>query len=273
MLGINDELDLSALEQKASTVLVLDWDDTIFPTTWIRQDCDMDWRRPLEQQVKMYGERSAIITRLMSCWVQRVSSFLEEAMARTTVFIVTLAQRGWVEKSVNNFAPDLRTLLDLNSLKIIYAQDYAKEVEQEVMRQDEFRSCEQEIHFWTQVKARAILKELENFHSKESAHLTSIISFGDAEFERGGTIDAAQKYANGNVNLQTKTLKLVDEPTIEELNAQLTLLMMWLPHLVARRGNIDVEIKTTDDDEELMRLNNIITGRSNELSWVSLAGM
>merc|ERR1712039_216170 len=51
--------------------------------------------------------------------------------------------------------------------------------------------------------------------------------------------------------LRTKTVKMLGEPTVEELTAQLVLLTMWLPYMVRKDGGFDVEIEGTDDDARL----------------------
>ena len=77
--------------EKNNTALILDWDDTIFPTTWVRDDCGalgvpiqgwlsvlwfavstncgcqgMNWRLPLDQQLEREGRRRPIIQGLLA---------------------------------------------------------------------------------------------------------------------------------------------------------------------------------------------------------------
>ena len=45
----------------------------------------------------------------------------------------------------------------------------------------------------------------------------------------------------------TKTVKLVADPTVEELIAQLTMMKIWLPFMLGDPLDIDLEIEDTED--------------------------
>merc|ERR1719210_3135413 len=81
--------------EKMHTTLVLDWDDTLFPTTWVREDCKLDWRYSLEEQLRP-GQRLEAIKALLEKHLVRVAEFFSEAEPLANIFIVTLARRPWV---------------------------------------------------------------------------------------------------------------------------------------------------------------------------------
>jgi hypothetical protein len=283
-----------AFAEKAHTTLVLDWDDTIFPTTWIRQDCGMNWKLPLNTQLEP-GPRKTLIKGLLAKLLAKAREFFQEAATHANIFIVTLARRPWVEMSMQNFLPELGRIIEVLNLKVIYAQEYVEQAESEYER-EEFLSSEEVCAFWTRVKSRAIAQELDEFHKQNNLSWKNVISVGDSDFERYGTINAGEDYMRREMEggalriegataegvskdghlkrLRTKTVKLLGEPTVEELTAELTLLKRWLPHVVRRDAGFDVEIDTTDDDVRLNELDNMITGdKDGALSWQELAGM
>ncbi|CAE7243575.1 unnamed protein product [Symbiodinium necroappetens] len=44
---------------KAQTLLIFDWDDTLFPTTYVRDDLDLSWNKPLKDQSLTWAEKAA----------------------------------------------------------------------------------------------------------------------------------------------------------------------------------------------------------------------
>lgn len=285
--------------ERMHTALVLDWDDTLFPTTWVRDDCKLDCRHNLYQQPYMCaGGRRDTVESFLLKHVVRAQEFLAEAAGVANIFIVTLAKRGWVDMTIRNFLPGLEHSIKHHAPKVIYAQEFAKEEDLSRFITNAGNHPPEEIAaFWTRVKGDAISKELEEFHRKLDASWKNVISLGDSDFERHGTMAAGQDYMRremegGSVRqagphtaegvskdghlkrLRVKTIKMLDKPTVLELTAELTLLRRWLPHIVQRDAGFDVEIEGTDDDQVLIELNRQVTGATDRsLSWRDLAGM
>lgn len=285
--------------EKLHTSLLLDWDDTIFPTTWVRKDCGLNWRLSLDEQLEP-GPRRDLIISLLQRLLQRAQEFLNEASQHANIFIVTLARRPWVETSLQNFLPGLKGVIEVLSIRVIYAQEYVRE---DATEDGGFQSSEQAVRFWTHVKREAIAKELGEFHAKNGASWKNILSVGDSDFERYGTLKAGEDYMRRemegggllthlNLNaagfahtaegvskdghlrrLRTKTVKLLNEPTVEELTAELALLRRWLPHMVRKDDGFDMELDSTDNDERLRELDKQVTGETANISWMELAGM
>lgn len=281
--------------EKMHTTLVLDWDDTLFPTTWVREDCKLDWRFSLEDQVRP-GPRLDAIQALLEKHLIRIAEFFSEAAQLANIFIVTLARRPWVENSIDKFMPGLQSIIDKYDLKVIYAQECADPKEVMEYMQDGIKTPEEGQRFWTSVKGTAIAQELDAFHRRVGASWKNVISLGDSDFERYGTLSAGQDYmrremVGGSVTqtghtaegvskdghlkrLRVKTVKMLDKPTVLELTAELTLLRRWLPHVVSTDAGFDVEIDGTDDDDKLKELHYRVTGEQDfTLSWQDLAGM
>lgn len=281
--------------EKMHTTLVLDWDDTLFPTTWVREDCRLNWRLSLDRQPQLPDRQISGIKAMLEKHLVRVAEFFGEAECLANIFIVTLARRPWVENSIEKFMPGLQGIIEKHSLKVIYAQESAdpKEVNEYM---DGSKTAEEGQRFWTSVKGNAIAKELDAFHRRFDASWKNVISLGDSDFERYGTLIAGQDYMKremegGSVvqtghtaegvskdghlkRLRVKTVKMLDKPTVLELTAELTLLRRWLPHVVRRDAGFDVEIDGTDDDSKLQDLHKQVTDEEDtSLTWKNLAGM
>mmetsp|Transcript_117570 Transcript_117570/g.379441 ORF Transcript_117570/g.379441 Transcript_117570/m.379441 type:complete len:503 (+) Transcript_117570:109-1617(+) len=291
----------SCYAEKLHTSLLLDWDDTIFPTTWVRRDCGMNWRLSLDAQLEP-GARRTLISTLLDKLLDRAVEFISEASTYANIFIVTLARRPWVEMSLQNFLPKLKGVIEALSLKVIYAQEYVDESMAKDYSEDEFKSSDEVMQFWTRVKGEAIARELDELHKRNDTSWKNIISLGDSDFERYGTMAASEDYmrremeggkvlctdftADGHSHtaegvskdghlkrVRTKTVKMLSEPTVEELTAELALLKSWLPHMVRKDCGFDIELDCTDDDERLRELHKQVTGEYEQLSWEELAGM
>ena len=52
---------------KSQTLLIFDWDDTLFPTTYVRDDLDLAWNRPLKDQDLTWAEKNEIGKKLEQC--------------------------------------------------------------------------------------------------------------------------------------------------------------------------------------------------------------
>jgi len=270
------------------TVLVLDWDDTIFPTTWIREDCGLDWKLPVGEQVAEDTERGHVIKRMLQLHEQKAQDFLTKASSMANVFIVTLAKPAWVETSIANFMEGLGPVLELSNIKVTYAQEYLTPDEKCQAKKQAFTCYEEWAAFWTRVKREAIAKELEKFHNNNGTSWKNILSFGDSVFEVDGMIAAGQDYmkqeirhgreivsggvecdqhSQGTRKLRIKTVKMIAQPTVEELMAQLTLMTRWLNPLVCKDGNMRLELADSENDDLLSELNAQVTGEFTKISW------
>jgi len=274
--------------------LILDWDDTLFPTTFIRQDCGLDWRHKIEKQVQPGPGRDQLLEGLENLSKQ-VETFLNLAASMAKVVVVTLAKRPWVVTSASNFMPSLKELLDKHKIEVIYAREKLTQEMKSKYSKSTFKSSDQEGDFWSKAKAEAMREQIQLHYAKEGASWKNLLSFGDSDFERIGLISTAEGYVRGEkarakiiesgltaeliksghrIRLRTKTVKMLDEPALEEMIAQMSLLHAWLPHLVKRDEGIDLELDDSSDDTRLNDLNMEVTGESREqLTWRRLAGL
>lgn len=286
---------LGSLKTKERIALVLDWDDTLFPSTWLLEDVGLVGTSTLEQQLqRMCSSRSEFVQRHMNMFAEKVEDFLSDACSSATVFIITLAREGWVELSIQNFMPSLSKFLDSDRIEILYAEKYGspdwRNLAQLGLKSDDASDDAVLAGLrLAQVKSEAIFDALtKQKENVPAAEWQSIISIGDSDFERLGVMEASRRYAelaggysNEALNKDapvtrkpwTKSLKMLDDPTVEELFAQLTLIRQWLPHMVQRQDGFDLEIDNSEQDGSLMKLHKQITGLDEILCWQELADM
>jgi len=216
---------------------------------------------------------------------------------------VTLAQRPWVTDSCRYFYPGVAELIERLGIQVVYAQE-GRHV---VPRQSNTMAPEQFQNFWVEVKGKAIAKALQEFYSQyEGQSWKNVISLGDSDFERYGTMAATMQYASvhglvnekdevfptteawaasvrrdsvgsvhsqlsvenvehqiedslvrrisweGNVSgrevkVRTKTFKMMEDPTVEEITTELSMLQEWLPLMVRLNDSFDVDLHSLDN--------------------------
>merc|ERR1712046_144222 len=54
--------------------------------------------------------------------------------------------------------------------------------------------------------------------------------------------------------VRTKTFKMLDEPAVEELGVELTLVQQWLPSMVQLNEGFDVDLNSLDDPHRIQRI-------------------
>lgn len=242
------------------TVIILDWDDTLFPTTWLDYDMNLNLDRPPPKRDDILQPLRLVISRAqefakLSCKLSR------------NVIIVTLAKAPWVTNCMRNFAPSLAKTLQRLKIPIVYARKYEKKGGSDAKYdRKEFSSNEECLAYWTGVKAAAIHAECTRCYSQyEGQTWKNVISIGDSYFERDGTRDVVRRWCEDNARTayqlpRTKTVKFLDDPTCDEVADQLKLLTAWLPVLVRKDGafNIDLDTAGASAEEDISGLHQLI---------------
>jgi len=255
-------ISTAATVEHISPVILLDWDDTLCPTTWLKEDCGADWLTPLADELQP-GRRRDVILGLLDSHIARVKEFLTASSKIGHVVLVTLAKKTWVDVSTKNWMPALAQTLRDCKVEIVYAQDFVSDDDAKFFD-------EQDDDVWTQAKARAMQWALR----KHDQPWGNCICIGDSMYEIDGIVQAREELVKSGVLLDgqclTSTLKLMDEPSVEELTAELELAQTWLPFLADRVADFHGEIEAPEDDE-LQQLHTQITGVvDTNLSWEKL---
>lgn len=255
------------------TIILFDWDDTLCPSNWIRENrptlsffkpapTDEKFQRPLRELSK------------------HVEAVLKLALKMGKVVIVTNAMEPWVETSCRNFLPTI--LPYVLEIPVIYARsifdihnsDPARRHQGAANRSSSssrtalpglytnsgqnklagynarLAAQHQQIdemapQRWKEI---AFEREITDFYSRY-AHQSwkNVISIGDSIFERDAVRRVVVNRPSAKKKCRTKTAKLLDEPEIDELIAQVRVIHDALGLMVQYDGNLDIEI----DEEDL----------------------
>jgi hypothetical protein len=192
------------------TLIILDFDDTLFPTTWLLNEGFLDGDAALDPV------QSALLQRLED----HAAKTLQMAMQYGEVVIITNAMQGWVEHSCAVFMPSLVPFLQ--QIKIVSARSsYESE----------------DVPSPTSWKTLAFAREVGRFCNGPSEART-IISLGDSLCEQQALVAAT----NGFADCSAKSLKFMEQPYIEQLIDQHELVHGCFADVYELVGDLDLEV-------------------------------
>mmetsp|Transcript_23812 Transcript_23812/g.67788 ORF Transcript_23812/g.67788 Transcript_23812/m.67788 type:complete len:315 (+) Transcript_23812:135-1079(+) len=247
------------------TIIIFDWDDTLCPSSWIRANKrELSFFRPAPNTEKFQRPLRELQA--------QGEALLKLAMKLGFVIIVTNAIEPWVETSCRNFLPGLMPLV--SQLPVIYARSiyetqgcdpsssssaaqgraplpglYAANGQNRLgnynMRLAAQRFDEMAPQRWKEV---AFEQEINGFYSRYTHQSwKNVISIGDSIFERDALRRVVVTRPSAKKKCRTKTLKLFDDPEVDELIAQVRVVQDVLGMMVQYDGELDIEI----DEEDL----------------------
>lgn len=186
------------------TLIILDWDDTIFPTSWIKRN-GINMKLPFDNEViKQFIELDAVICNL-----------LKKLQTKGLVIIVSNAYDSWVKLSASHLMETYEFIskyVPIISARSLYEfkYDYTK---------------------WkSYVFHDVVNKYLNN-------NIWDIISIGDAEHEYNALINLC----NNKKIRYLKHIKFLMEPSIKELIDQLVILKMNIDYIHLFNNHIDLK--------------------------------
>jgi hypothetical protein len=208
----DDQSQLAPLEP-CENLVIFDWDDTLFPTTWLRE------QGLLEEDCVITPEQDAQLEALADL----VAVTLETAKRRGAVAIVTNGEQGWVEMSCEAIMPSLQP--HLAGVRIVSARS---------------RHEKPGLFEPTKWKCLAFEELVGEFYSgsdqSDVALRRNIASIGDSEYEM-----QALKWIATGTECHAKCLKLVQQPCLEQLMEQHEQLAGIVDDVVDHYGNFDYE--------------------------------
>lgn len=207
----------------SETVTVFDWDDTLLATTVLTRQYCFDLR---ETRLPSW-----LTTQLQHVEDAAIAALTEAVRCSDRVVILTNAGDGWVEHSAQRFLPRVLEILRQLRIPIVSAQ---------VEYSGRFPGVP------SQWKKHAFL---ERFGPLDGEGL-NLISIGDANFERLATKLAGAAYKrNGHLRF-AKTVKFVEQPTLEKLEAQLLVLAQTLRTMCMTPQSVDWNMSVQRQNQE-----------------------
>jgi len=198
---------------QGSSIVIFDWDDTLFPTT------ALDPGGNLDDSVHQLSEHLPW-HELAECAAAALQA-LRAARTVGDVLIVTNSDHGWVHETAARW-PHLA--VELCGIPVISARSIF---------------APQGISSPKERKELCFRRIVECFHSglAGSRGVQSLVSIGDSLDEHQAAMKVAQ-----NCPCYVKSLRLMERPTLTQLAQQLQVFSTHLPLIASHAGNLDVDL-------------------------------
>jgi hypothetical protein len=194
---------------KNETLIILDWDNTLFPTSWVIQN-KIDIKDPevSNKYIVYFYELDSVLHNLLS-----------KLLDYGNVIIVTNALPSWVKIS-SSVLPKTNYLL--NKIKVVSARK-------------NYQSHSSNMMDWKRLAFKdEVSREMLN------KKIMNIISIGDAEYEYKALIDL---YNLSHKPKLLKSIRFVDEPSHETLIDQLEVLNRASDQICHIKKHLDLKFK------------------------------
>lgn len=193
---------------KQKTLIILDWDDTMFPTSWIANNkINLMNISNINKYITIFSKLDMLLHKL-----------LIKLLNYGKVIIVTNAMSKWIKIS-STILPNTKKLIQKNIIIISARDTYQNEIA--------------DMMIWKKL----IFKQLIN----NNKVFQNIISIGDAEYERRALISL---YEYGK-NRFIKSIKFISTPTFELLVDQLEVLINSINQICTLNDHLDLQFIIT----------------------------
>lgn len=193
-----------------SKLIILDWDDTLFPTSWtVMKDIDFTQNNAINKYKQYFKELDNVLY-----------DFLIKCLSCGKVFIVTNAMIKWVYRSAE-ILPKTNVLLDriiVISARDIYQQKYPDQTEK-----------------WKLL----IFKYIADKYTVNNK-IDHIISIGDANYEFIALLDLINHH-NIRKKGYLKSIRLVQSPSYNTIVDQLTVLNKSINKICVCNKHMDLK--------------------------------
>jgi len=245
--------------EPAQTIIIFDWDDTLFPTTEFFDEWGLS-SKPDEPLPPLSKECELGVQK----WRDALTDYLHQACSLSNcVAIVTSSRRPWVQTCIDKFVPSLKEMFTRTSGKrplVIYANEALetkKTLESQSMNQRPVRHRQMDLNLnmyeyeeqLTAAKCAAIKIICQEFYSQyPNQSWKNVISLGDMWYEHDATQEVTFRY--GTDNCRTKTIIVPSGPSLSEITLRLRFSRLMLPEYTRFDGNIDLDLQTVQDPLE-----------------------
>jgi len=192
-----------------STLIIYDWDDTLFPTSMITQHKNNESQRDL-------NELDNHIVKLLS-----------KSLHLGYPIIITNATRSWVKDSANKYYSKTYSYMIKNNIPVISAREFANSNNVDDHMQ------------WKNITFKYFLSILMN----KNKNIKTILSIGDALYEKIA-LEQFGKIINKNEHKSyIKTVKYISRPTILNLLKENILIYNNLENIISRNNHSDIYLQ------------------------------
>ena len=200
--------------EKDKTVVILDWDDTLFPTSWVsKKKINLNDPRTKSKYAFLFNELD-----------DHIYKTLIKFKYYGRCVIVTNATRKWVYMCTV-VLPKTANILD-NDIYILSARD---------KYQHKYKNSFK----WK----KETFKELYYDHFDYNPHHQNIVSIGDAEYEHQALVELYQLNYNGTNHKYLKSIRMIRYPDVRSLLSQLKRLYLNIDLIVTSTKHIELHFK------------------------------
>ena len=198
-------------ELSRENIIFIDFDDTLFATTWV--DSYSDFHRIPFQNLNIKNDPDMILLE------NYVYSFLKNAMKFGLVYIVTNAGEGHVHETIRYFMPSVCELL--TDIPVVYARS----------------KYEGKFPFDTyEWKSRTFTEQLHKRGKNHNFNFKNVISIGDSLCEREALITSTIDINN----ILKKSIKFIEKPTIVHLQNQIRMIHKKFDIIIESKYDLDL---------------------------------
>jgi hypothetical protein len=211
---IVDQLGGPHNSELSGNLIVFDYDDTLFPTTYLAQKgYRLDGPDVSDDVREILDEYSVVVRETLTL-----------ARKLGNVIILTNAETGWIELTSQKFTPALSQLFE--SFPLVSARSIYEPLGISSPFQWKLRAFESVIH--------------EHFAKMPMKHAARhVVSFGDSIHER----DAAHQVCAKLASTVCKSIKFMERPDIGQLTKQHSLISECFDQIVYHQGTLDLCIQ------------------------------
>ena len=194
--------------KKNKSIIYLDWDDTLFPTSWIQQN-----------NINVYNTTDLYTAKTMMDIDDNIYNFLSWIQKYGKIIIVTNAALEWLDHLGLILK---KTKKIFNKIKIISARDqYSKQSNDPTeWKRLAFKSC-----------------------TLNCKNVSSLMSIGDSDYERIAIMKLRHDVDN---KINIKSVKFISDPCIKKISSQCKVLKEMMDYICGMKMDLNVDMKNIE---------------------------
>ncbi len=208
-----------------TNIFLIDWDDTLFPTSWIQMN-----------NINLQNEDSINEYKLYFIDLDNViSNFIELFNKIGDIFIVTNASLNWIRTCLNILPLTSKSIIS-NDIRIISARDLYSE------------RTTSPIEWKILTFQNVLIENLKKMNNIRKNTYINIFSFGDAKYEYIALLNLNKYLLNNekirknmdNLHFLLKSVKFMEKPTFEYIIDQIKVLEQSKDTIINKLEYIDL---------------------------------
>jgi len=237
-----DEEDVSPINEPHQPLLIFDWDDTLLPTSFLTR------RGHRLDGPAVPSDTMRVLERYADC----VRKTLISAANYGKVVIVTNAESGWINLTVEKFMPSITSLV--LSFSIVSARST-------------FEPLGLKSPFMWKEKAFDLVVR-SHYQGIKPTICKNVLSFGDSLHEREAVLKVCSESSDP---IWCKSLMFIERPDVDQLFREHRLIQECLPQIVSHQGHLDLCVHCNIDIPTTSSFDSVDVNRQPMISKISLS--